>query len=51
MAFGPLDSGEGVEHTGVGFVEILGIFATQDAIFSGTQIFDSVQYASILCSR
>ena len=33
MAFGSLDCGEDGEYSGVGSLEVSGMFATQDALF------------------
>ena len=42
--FGLLDGGEDDEHCGVGFMEILRIFAKQDEFLFGTERFDKNYY-------
>ena len=43
MAFGPTDGEEDGEHDEVDFVQIFKIFAMQDALFVGPELFDIVQ--------
>ena len=49
MEFGQLDGGDDGEHSGVSFVEISRIFATQDALFYGVELVDEVYICDCIC--